>query len=163
MTPRTFRFGQRGTAPEGEAPDQLVLTPQDEENIHAYVSKIHDTIDVLNREVDAIKAGNLDVVSAIFDEKSRALKWLELQTPLVEPFMDHPIMVELEVKAHLKQLKGAIEEDSAILSRMAVAARTILREVKKISNRNALDGNYGKMGQRVSGVADKNMHVDQKF
>ena len=24
MTPRTFRFGQRGTAPEGEAPDQLV-------------------------------------------------------------------------------------------------------------------------------------------
>ena len=71
--------------------------------------------------------------------------------------------VELEVKAQLKQLKGAIEEDSAILSRMAVAARTILREVKKISNRNALDGNYGKMGQRVSGVADKNMHVDQKF
>ena len=46
---------------------------------------------------------------------------------------------------------------------MAVAARTILREVKKISNRNALDGNYGKMGQRVSGVADKNMRVDQKF
>ncbi len=85
MTPRTFRFGQRGTAPEGEAPDQLVLTPQDEENIHAYVAKIHDTIDVLNREVQAIKAGNLDVVSAIFEEKSRALKWLELQTPLVEP------------------------------------------------------------------------------
>ena len=71
MTPRTFRFGQRGTAPEGEAPDQLALTPQDEENIHAYVARIHDTIDVLNREVDAIKAGNLDVVSAIFDEKSR--------------------------------------------------------------------------------------------
>ena len=163
MMSRTFRFGQRGSSPEGEATDQPALTPQDEENIHAYVAKIHDTIDVLNREIDAIKAGDLDVVSAIFEEKSRALKWLELQTPLVEPFIDHPIMTELEVKRHLRHLKSAIEEDSAILSRMAVAARTILREVKKISNRNDLDGNYGKMGQRVSGVADKNMRVDQKF
>ncbi|THF72514.1 MAG: flagellar biosynthesis protein FlgI, partial [Sulfitobacter sp. SK025] len=32
-----------------------------------------------------------------------------------------------------------------------------------ISNRNELDGNYGKLGQKMSGQSGNNMRVDQKY
>ena len=163
MERKTFRFSQRANASASSSPNQLALTPEDEDNLRGYVDKIEETIEVLEREIQAIKGGDLGIVSTVFDEKARLLKWLELQTTLVEPFINQPIAQELEIKHHLSRLKKYVEEDSTMLSRMAVAARTILREVEKISNRNELDGNYGKLGQRVSGQSGNNMRVDQKY
>jgi ABC-type phosphate transport system auxiliary subunit len=163
MIPRKkFRFGERQAAPT--APDALIaLTAKDEANLEAYVAKIKETVAILREEISAIKAGELEVISNVFDDKSRVLKWLELHTPLVEPFLNHEIAQKSNIKRHLTDLKKEIEEDGAMLSRMAVAAKRILREVEKINNRNGLGDIYGKSGQKVSGVSGRKMRIDYEL
>ena len=161
MIPRKkFRFGERGQA---DADDRINLTAEDEQNLGAYVEKIEESIAILRKEMDAIRNGELEQVSALFDEKSKVLKWLELRTPLVEPFLHHEIARKLNIKAHLIELKKNIEEDGAMLSRMALAARTVLREVEKIHNRNSLGGVYGKSGEKIAGAGGTRVSLDEKL
>lgn len=161
--PKKFRFGERAGRSATSAAGPLSLTLEDEDNLDGYVAKIRETIAVLRREITAIKAGNLEVVAEVFEEKSKLLKWLELRTPLVEPFLNHDAARERNLKDHLAELKHCIEEDDAMLSRMAVAARTILREVDKITNRDGLGGIYGKSGRKRADAARGSKRIDQEF
>ncbi len=163
MTPRKkFRFGKRPeTAANSDA--LIALTKEDEANLDAYVGKIQETVTILRKEITAINNGELEVISNVYDEKSKVLKWLELHTPLVEPFLNHDIARKLKIREHLADLKKNIEEDGAMLSRMAVAARTILREVNKIRDRNGLGDVYGKSGQKLSSKTGGKMRIDREF
>lgn len=161
MIPRKkFRFGER----DASAPSaQMQLTAEDEQNLDAYVAKIKETVAILRMEMDAIKEGELETVSTLFDEKSKVLKWLELRTPLVEPFLTHEFAQKLNIKGHLIELRKYIEEDGAMLSRMAVAARTVLREIEKINNRNTLGGVYGKSGEKIGNASGGRINVDEEL
>ncbi len=162
--PKKFRFGERMDAPaQGGTANQIPLTRQDELNLDEYVGKIKETVTILRNEITAIKNGELEVVSNVFDEKSKVLKWLELRTPLVEPFLNHDIARKLKIKEHLGELRKYIEEDGVMLSRMAVAARTILREVEKVSNRNELGNVYGKSGKKMSANSSGAPGIDREF
>lgn len=161
MIPRKkFRFGERMEAAPSAG---LTLMPEDAQNLENYVSKIKETVAILRREIEDVKAGKLETVGEVFEEKSKILKWLELRTPLVEPFLNHEFALRLRIKEHLSELKQSIEEDGAILSRMAIAARTVLREVEKINKRNGLDNIYGQSGQKLSGAASGKPSLDQEF
>lgn len=161
---KKFRFGDRSNAAQQNAPaGELTLTPEDETNLLDYMSKIKETVDILQYEIAAIKKGDLAVVGEVFERKERALKWLELRTPLIEPFLNHEFSENLMIRKNLSELKKNIEEDDAMLSRMAIAARTILREFEKIINRNGLNGVYGKTGQKLGKTNTLQMSVDQKF
>ena len=161
---KKFRFGDRSNAAQQNAPaGELTLTPEDETNLLDYMSKIKETVDILQYEIAAIKKGDLAVVGEVFERKERALKWLELRTPLIEPFLNHEFSEKLMIRKNLSELKKNIEEDDAMLSRMAIAARTILREFEKIINRNGLNGVYGKTGQKLGKTSTLQMSVDQKF
>ncbi len=165
MTQRKkFRFGDRteGVLAQG-ASTEPVLSPEDDANLHEYVVKIDETVALLKFEIAEIKKGNIEVVRDLFEKKERALKWLELRTPLVEPFLNHAVFEKLAIQQKLSELKRNIEEDDAMLSRMAVAARTIMREFEKIINRNGLDGVYGKSGQKLGKTSALNLSVDKKF
>jgi hypothetical protein len=163
MTPRKkFRFGDRPPINvKAEAP--IALTAEDEANLDAYVDKIQETVAILRKEITAINNGELEVISNVFEEKSKVLKWLELRTPLVEPFLNHEFARKLKIKEHLGDLKKYIEEDGAMLSRMAVAARTILREVDKVTNRNSLGDLYGKSGRKMGANASGKLEIDREF
>jgi flagellar biosynthesis/type III secretory pathway chaperone len=163
--PKKFRFGERRDSAAGpvKVPGQIALTAEDEQNLDAYVVKIKETVAILRKEINAIKGGELDVVSNVFEEKSKILKWLELRTPLVEPFLHHEAAQKRNIKTHLAELKKHIEEDGAMLSRMAVAARTILREIEKINNRNGLGGVYGKTGEKLGSASSTKMRIDREF
>lgn len=165
MPPKKFRFGERPEVSTGpvDAPTQIALTLEDAQNLDAYVGKIKETVSILRTEIDAIKEGQLEVVSDVFEEKSKVLKWLELRTPLVEPFLNHDAATKLNIKGHLAELKQHIEEDGAMLSRMAVAARTILREVDKINNRNGLGGVYGKTGEKLGATTGGKIRLDREL
>lgn len=161
MIPRKkFRFGERDNSKPTE---QMQLTAEDEKNLDAYVTKIQETVAILQKEMNAIKEGELETVSQLFDEKSRVLKWLELRTPLVEPFLNHELSQKLDIKGHLIDLRKNIEEDGAMLSRMAIAARTVLREIEKIHNRNSLRDVYGKSGEKIGSASGARLNVDEKL
>lgn len=165
MTSRKkFRFGERNkTGPHSGDPGTIELTQEDARNLDEYIAKIGETIRLLRLEINAIKDGHLDMVSDVFEEKSRMLKWLELRTPLIEPFLKHEAAKSRNLDGHLTELKKNIEEDGAMLSRMAIAARTIQREVQKINDRNGLDGVYGKSGQKLSQASPGRIRIDRQL
>lgn len=163
--PRRFRFSQHRAAaalPADRAP-RRDLTREDQGNLETYARRIGETVTLLRSEVAGIQEGNLEVVGSLYEEKAAALKWIELQTPVVEPFLDSEAARRLNLRGLLADFQKAIEEDSAYLSRMAVAARTILREVEKISSRNSLGGSYGKSGKKLDQTGKNNTGIDREF
>jgi hypothetical protein len=83
--------------------------------------------------------------------------------PLIEPFMSHDGAKKRNIQASLEELKKVAAEDSELLARMSIAARTIVREIEKVSNRNGLSGVYGKSGQKIVGPANPDMRLDHEF
>ncbi len=161
---RKFRMGDRSEARRNSGQQQgTVLTAEDAANLDAFAVKLRETIDLLTREITAIGEGRLNVVNEIFDAKAAILKWLELKLPLVEPFMAHEDAKSRGLPELLRELKAVVSEDSALLSRMAAAAGTIVREIEKARGRNSLHGNYGKTGEKVGAPSTPEMHLDREL
>ncbi len=161
---RRFRMGDRLEARRNSGQQRgPVLTAEDAANLDAFAAKLQEAIDLLSAEITAIGEGRLGVVNEIFSAKAAILKWLELKLPLVEPFMTHEGARIRGLPDLLAELKAIVSEDSALLSRMAVAAGTIVREIEKARNRNSLHGNYGKKGEKIVKPAMPEIHLDREL
>lgn len=150
----------RRDAVAGNAP---ILTEEDEANISAFTDKVGEAIDLLNQEVAALTEGRFQVVSELFERKASLLKWLELRVPLVEPFLQHEAAKSRGLPERLAELQKAVSDDSAMLQRMATAAGTIVREIRKARERSGLTGLYGKSGQKIGGQEGGRMRIDREF
>jgi len=150
----------RRDAVAGNAP---ILTEEDEANITAFTDKVGEAIDLLNQEVAALTEGRFQVVSELFERKASLLKWLELRVPLVEPFLQHEAAKSRGLPERLAELQKAVSDDSAMLQRMATAAGTIVREIRKARERSGLTGLYGKSGQKIGGQEGGRMRIDREF
>lgn len=152
MTSRRSRgLGERIAArqrTEGQA--QQSLTDEDQRNVSEFTAKLDEAIDLLQAEVADITSGKIETVSQRYEHKSQLLKWLELRLPLVEPFVQDPIVQKFEIPKKLAKLREVASEDSQLLTRMASAARAVVREIEKASSRNELTGLYGKSGKRLA-------------
>ncbi|WP_372884233.1 flagellar biosynthesis protein FlgI [Shimia sp.] len=161
---RKFRFGERREARAGASESSAIgITGEDRTNLEAYAETLQETIELLRSEIAAIHDGHLDIVSDLFERKSNLMKWLELKTPLIEPFLSHSSARENNIPQYLQELKSMVAEDSALLSRMSIAARSVVRELEKVNNRNALTGIYGKSGQKLGGPNEANLRIDREF
>ncbi|MGD9864213.1 MAG: flagellar biosynthesis protein FlgI [Pseudodonghicola sp.] len=150
----------RRSAPAG---GPVVLTEEDEANIDAFVVKVGEAVALLNEEIAALRSGRLQMVGELFDRKSALLKWLELRMPLVEPFLAHEAAKSRGLPARLAELQRAVSEDSALLQRMARAAGTIVREIRKATERSGLGGLYGKSGQKIGDRTGGQLRIDREF
>ncbi len=157
---RQFRMGERQKSRTGAAGDPTAL---DLENIDAFAAKITEAITLLKRETGAIKEGELNIVSEMFEEKSGILKWLELKKPLVEPFLGKDAALARRLPELLEELRKTVTENSAMLSRMADAAGSVAREIEKATQRHSLDGLYGKSGRKVGDQTVSKMTIDREF
>lgn len=161
---RKFRFGERREARENAtASGDVVLTNEDEQNLDAFAETLKETIQLLREEIEAINSGKLGVVSEFFERKSKLMKWLELKTPLIEPFLPHQTAREKKIHLYLEELKEAAATDGELLSRMSIAARSVVREIEKASDRNGLSGIYGKSGQKLGAASEGNLRIDREF
>jgi hypothetical protein len=161
---RRFRIGDRLEARRSTGQQHgAVLTAEDAANLDAFAAKLQEAIDLLKGEIAAIGEGHLNVVSDIYNDKAAILKWLELKLPLIEPFTTHEGARSRGLPELLTELKSTVSEDSALLSRMAVAAKTIVREIEKARNRNSLNGNYGKTGNKISNLSEPEIHLDREL
>lgn len=157
---RQFRMGERQKSRGGAVGEPSAL---DLQNIDAFAQKITDAIALLKKETGAIKEGELTVVSEMFEEKSGILKWLELKKPLIEPFIKKDAALARRLPELLDELREAVTENSAMLSRMADAAGSVAREIQKATQRHSLDGLYGKSGRKVSEQTPSKMTIDREF
>lgn len=154
------RLQARRAAPEGTA---RILTEEDEANIAAFSDKVGEAVTLLNEEVAAVTEGRFQAVSDLFDRKASLLKWLELRLPLVEPFLKHEAAVARGLPERMQELQAAVTADSEMLQRMATAAGTIVREIRKATERNGLSGLYGKSGQKIGGEEGGKLRIDREF
>ncbi|MGH1466626.1 MAG: flagellar biosynthesis protein FlgI [Cognatishimia sp.] len=162
---RKFRFGERQKARDTATAGGLSagLTERDVQNLDAFAAKLSDAIDLLQQEIDAINAGDLNIVSALYEQKADALKWLELKMPLVEPFMAEDAAKARRLPQRLDDLKRVVEENSSLLARMATAAGTVVREIEKATQRHSLNGLYGKTGQKLNDNKTTKLQIDREF
>jgi hypothetical protein len=161
---RKFRIGNRMQARRAaQSGGDTILTDEDEANIEAFTAKVGEAVALLNEEVAALAEGRFQVVSEVFERKASLLKWLELRMPLVEPFLQHEAAKSRGLPERLAELQKAVSEDSAMLQRMATAAGTIVREIRKATERHGLSGLYGKSGQKLGTRDGGDMRIDREF
>jgi hypothetical protein len=145
------------------AKGEQTLAADDQEHLRLYAKRLDEAITVLRQEVAAIGNGKYHIVGELFSEKVELLKWLELRAPVVEPFLTHPTAQEMKIPEKLRGFKAVLKEDSELLSRMANAAATIVREIHKVLDRNSLEGIYGSSGEKLSKNKNRPLALDREI
>lgn len=143
--------------------DPAIPTEEDKENIAEFAQRLEAAVALLKREIEAIGAGQLEAVTELYERKSRLLKWIELRMPVIEPFLGHETAKEARITESLQELRDVAREDSVLLERMAVAARTIVREMDKALDRNSLSGMYGKSGQKLVEEREPRKSINREY
>jgi hypothetical protein len=161
---KKFRFEERREARQpGRRQMGPPLTEEDLANIEQFSQSLTEAQALLEEEIKAINGGQLTVVNDLFEQKTNTLKWLERKLPVIEPFLQHPQVKDTLVLSRLADLKRTAAEGSELLARMSVAARTIVREFEKASERNGLKGIYGKSGQKLGDTSEGDLRIDREF
>ncbi|MCH2250922.1 MAG: hypothetical protein MK042_14125 [Cognatishimia sp.] len=164
ISQRQFRVaGRNQNRGSGQGAVALAPTDLDLHNIDAFATKITEAVSVLKQEIAGINEGKLNIVSELYNQKAGILKWLELKMPLIEPFMNDDAVKARRLPDRLAELKEAVTENNALLSRMSVAAGTIVREIEKAQNRHSLNGLYGKSGRRIGADGSRSRALDKEL
>ncbi|MGR3814001.1 MAG: hypothetical protein ACU0AU_07910 [Cognatishimia activa] len=164
ISQRQFRVaGRKQNRTSGQGTMAIAPTELDLQNIDAFASKISEAVSVLKQEIAGINDGQLNIVSELYNQKAGILKWLELKMPLIEPFMNDDAVKARRLPDRLAELKEAVSENNALLSRMSVAAGTIVREIEKAQNRHSLNGLYGKSGRRIGADSSRSRALDKEL
>lgn len=164
ISKRQFRVaGRKQARPMGQGTMALAPTELDLQNIDAFATKITEAVSLLKQEIAGINEGKLNIVSELYNQKAGILKWLELKMPLIEPFMNDDAVKARRLPDRLAELKEAVSENNALLSRMSVAAGTIVREIEKAQQRHSLSGLYGKSGRRIGADSSRSRALDKEL
>lgn len=164
ISQRQFRMSSRKqTAGSGQGAMALAPTELDIQNIDDFAAKLGEAVSLLKQEIAGINAGNLNIVSELYNQKASILKWLELKMPLVEPFMEDDVVRTRRLPTRLAELKEAVSENNALLSRMSAAAGTVVREIEKAQQRHSLSGLYGKSGRRIGAESGRSRTLDKEL
>lgn len=164
ISQRQFRVaGRKQNRTSGQGTMAIAPTELDLQNIDAFACKISEAVSVLKQEIAGINDGQLNIVSELYNQKAGILKWLELKMPLIEPFMNDDAVKARRLPDRLAELKEAVSENNALLSRMSVAAGTIVREIEKAQNRHSLNGLYGKSGRRIGADGSRSRALDKEL
>ncbi len=164
ISKRQFRVaGRKQPRPVGQGNMTLAPTELDIQNIDAFATKITEAVSLLKQEIAGINEGKLNIVSELHNQKAGILKWLELKMPLIEPFMNDDAVKARRLPDRLAELKEAVSENNALLSRMSVAAGTIVREIEKAQQRHSLSGLYGKSGRRIGADSSRSRALDKEL
>lgn len=139
------------------------MTEEDQINLDEFGNNLRRVLDVLAAEIAAITQGELEEVSGLYETKARLLKWLELRLPLIEPFAKRDTAQMGDLREDLIKLRTLSTESSELLSRMSVAARAVINEIQKITDRNSLSGLYGKSGQKLENAPEGHASLSREF
>ena len=164
ISQRQFRMSSRKQAAgSGRGAMALAPTELDIQNIDDFAAKLGEAVSLLKQEIAGINDGNLNIVSELYNQKASILKWLELKMPLVEPFMEDDVVRTRRLPTRLAELKEAVSENNALLSRMSAAAGTVVREIEKAQQRHSLNGLYGKSGRRIGAESGRSRTLDKEL
>ena len=162
---RRFRIGDRIDL-RRQTPDQennAGLSEKDSENIDAFAQLVDEAAEILRAEVDGIKQGNFDIITQLFDRKSAVLKAIELQIPLVQPFIESRFVQSRNLSKRLEALAISAKEGADLLERMAQAAGTVATEIRRATERHSLNGLYGITGQKLGKSALGTKKIDEQL
>jgi hypothetical protein len=163
LVPRTFRIQRRLEARNGSGVDTLILNQEDLANLDAFEKIVVEATEILQLEIAAVKGGDFAIISKLIDNKTSALKSIELQMPLVEPIIRSKHKRAEAISDRLAKLKSVSIEDSDLLKRMAIAASTVVKELNRATDRHSLNGLYGNSGKKITGSVEIEQRIDKRF
>lgn len=148
---------RRARAALGERPP---LTEADEENITAFGQLVTGLTDLLERENEALRQGDVDQVVHLFEDKQELLKRLETRQPVIEPFLRESAEITEALRQRIRGLAEQLEVNGTLLSSMAEASQTIRSEVARVRDRHSLKGMYDKSGNSREASTRRTRHLD---
>lgn len=144
---------RRNRAALGERPP---LTTDDEQNIADFSTTAVNLIQLLLEENEALRHADVAKVADLFPQKQELLQRIEIRQPVIEPFLRESAEVTEALRLRIRELAGAIEENSRLLASMAEAAQSLRGELDRVRERHSLKGMYDKSGQtRETGTRRK--------
>lgn len=162
---RKFRIGARLNARRKSEVDtsNMVLTNEDKSNLEEFEFMIEEATTILNQEIEAINDGDFSIIRDLYERKTAVLKSIELRIPLVQPFLETRHVQSRNLPQILGELANVARIDSALLERMALAAGTIVKEIKRATERHSLKGMYGNIGQKVTESIETRVKIDKSL
>lgn len=123
------------------------MTSLDEENVADFESLVANAIRLLERENDALVAGDVAAVAGFHEAKSQLLRELTLKQPVIEPFLRSEAEPMVSLRDLVRELAAQLRKNGELLAGMASASRSIQSEVERVLERQSLNGVYDKTGQ----------------
>lgn len=126
-------------------------------------SGVTELLKLLKEEITAINNGDLDRVTALFDQKTNLLKRLDQASLEIEAQLKTETQVARELRKNLTELNGLIRKDSQLLANMVEATREIKSVIVKIRKRHSLDDLYSVDGEKRASPVVFTQQVDQSM
>lgn len=144
---------------ESTTPALPKITEEDKELMLGFMKIVEDTKSLLLTEIEHIKRGDIDAVIGLAHEKQENARKMENIRPLVEKLF---LLPEFKDNAEsMKSLHDVSVENSVLLERMKEATGAIANQLKKLQQKNSIDGIYGYTGRLVSEIKKKSGKLDQ--
>lgn len=141
--------------------NNLAPTEDDKNNMKVFVEAVDNMCEILDKENKSIKSGNLDIVTELYEQKKEGLSIIEGKSDIVSDFLKHKDFSDVEPK--LRRLNELVQENGVLLERMSAAASSIASQIKKVRDRNTLDGVYQKTGKKLPDAHKYTSKLDQKL
>jgi len=145
----------------GHEISENTLSNDEKNQMSFFLESIDRMCDLLKKENNSIKSGNLDIINELFEMKKEGLRTIENKAPLVEHLINSDSFPESPKK--IKELKMLVDENGVLLERMNAAAKVISSELNKIKNKHSLNGLYEKTGKKINQGHISDNKLDQNL
>lgn len=139
------------------------LTDREIQNVDLFEQLVDNVIEILKKEIDAMKEGDFETLTELFELKKECVTSLETKMPIIEEYLQSSRDGMDDLRAKIVELKALIDENGVLIERMHAATGSIVREWEKIKDRHSLSGTYGKDGRKQSSHMPTRQKFDEKL
>ena len=139
------------------------LTERELQNVDLFEKLVDNVIEILKKEIDAMREGDFETLTELFELKKECVTSLETKMPIIEEYLQSNSDGLDELREKIVSLKALIDENGVLIERMHAATGSIVREWEKLKDRHSLSGTYGKDGRKQSAHTRGRQKFDEKL
>lgn len=126
-----------------------------------FILAIDEATEILGKELEAIRKGDVTAVIALTDDKRIVTERLEQLSGEIEAFLKKH--EDGDVVARVRTLRAAIEENQEALDRMSAAVKEVANQLRRLEDKRRDNGLYGRKGKKLRALREQVREVDGSF
>jgi hypothetical protein len=152
---------KRHVVKESVVDKPVPLTSEQRMEKEALLMVIDATSQVLAEEMEAIRAGDANLVMAMLERKTEVAERLEETQPRIEAFLQ--ATRDSDLIDRVRVLDASLKDNARCLQQMIGAIQNITKAISKVYEKKKSDGIYGYRGKKLDSPVVMPRQVDGKF